>query len=34
MIAENESMERMLKQNEKNIQEAVRKARTNKSKEL
>jgi len=34
MIAENESMERMLKQHEKNIQEAVRKARINKSKEL
>ena len=34
MIAENESMERMLKQHEKNIQEGVRKARINKSKEL
>jgi len=34
MIAENESMERMLKQHEKNIQEAVRTARINKSKEL
>jgi hypothetical protein len=34
MIAENESMERMLKQHEKNIQEAVCKARINKSKEL
>jgi len=34
MITENESMERMLKQHEKNIQEGVRKARINKSKEL
>jgi hypothetical protein len=34
MIAGNGSMERMLKQHEKNIQEAVRKARINKSKEL